>query len=253
MRRPSLISKPLSCSTMGMVKHIIAAVPATLVLFGCAAQTTWTKPGLTQDQFAKDRYGCMQQSQQRVSSAYVDQYGGGSVNHVITNANLFNACMTAQGYTLHKQATIEQSEAAKKVVESEMLAFCASEEVQPYYTKTSCKPEDTTPEQIAEKSRITNDEKVALSKVRTEVKKFANEYNEIYRQYFPEAAPTIIARRQQATTEQDSVAEDFYNGRITRGEYNKRRMELWRDLTRDLAPDKLASFSSSSSSPSGAT
>jgi predicted aspartyl protease len=46
------------------------------------------------------------------------------------------------------------------------------------------------------------------------------------------------------------LAEDFYDGRITRGEYNKRRMEISNNLKRDLGnPDEVAS----SSSPSGAT
>jgi hypothetical protein len=135
-----------------MVKRFIATVPASLVLFGCAAQqTVWVKPGLTQDEFAKDRYACMQQSQQRVSAAFVSQYGGSASNHVITNANLFNACMNAQGYTLQKQASLaeqtavkDQAKAALDAVNSEVLAFCASEEVRPYFSKTACKPEDIT-------------------------------------------------------------------------------------------------------------
>jgi predicted aspartyl protease len=161
--------------------------------------------------------------------------------------------MTAQGYTLVKQASVEQAKAVLNNVNSEMLAFCASEEFQPYYSKTPCKPEDTTLEQMTDKSRITNDEKVALSKVRTEVKKFAKEIDEVDRQYYPELAPSIIARRQQARAEQDSLVEDFYNGRITRGEYNKRRMEITNNYKRDLNPNEVASSSSSSSSPSGAT
>ena len=98
------------------MKRFIAVVPATLVLFGCAAQpTTWMKPGLTQEEFAKDRYSCMQQSQQRVSVAFANQYGGSASNHEITNANLFNACMNAQGYTLQKQASVDQAKAALDV------------------------------------------------------------------------------------------------------------------------------------------
>jgi clan AA aspartic protease (TIGR02281 family) len=253
MRKPPLISMPLSCSTMGMVRRFIAAVPATLLLFGCAAQTTWIKPGATHSDFAKDRYACMQQSQQRVSTAYVSQYGGGASNHAITNASLFNACMTAQGWALEKKASVEQAKAALNTVSSEWLAFCASEDVQPYYSKTACKPEDTTVEQMTDKSRITNDEKVALSKVRTEVKKFADESNEIFRQYYPDLAPSIIGRRHQAVTEQDSATEDFYQGRITRGEYNKRRVEIANRLKHDLGnPDEVTTTSSVSSSSSGA-
>jgi hypothetical protein len=70
-----------------------------LALSACAAQPTmWIKPGFSQDEFAKDRYSCMQQSQQRVSTAFVNQYGGSSSNHV-TNANLFNACMSSRIFT----------------------------------------------------------------------------------------------------------------------------------------------------------
>jgi predicted aspartyl protease len=249
--------RPRAISMRGarMVKRFIAAVPVTLVLFGCAAQTTWVKPGLTQDQFAKDRYGCMQQSQQRVSSAYVDQYGGGSVNHVITNANLFNACMNAQGYSLQKQASVEQAKAAFAAIESERLALCATEEVQPYYSKSACRPEDTTLEQMADKSRITNTEKVALSEVRSESKKFNKEWDEIFRQYYPELAPKVIGQRQQMIAEQDSVIEDFYQGRITRGEYNKRRMEIANNAKRELGnPDEVTSSTTTSSlSLTGAT
>jgi hypothetical protein len=165
-----------------MVKRFIAAVPALLVLFGCAAQqTVWMKPGSTQEGFNKDRYSCMQQSQQRVSTAFVSQYGGSSSNHEITNANLFNACMNAQGYTLQQKASVEQAKTALNTVNSEILAFCASEEVQPYYSKTPCKPEDTTLAQMTDKSRITNAEKVALSEVRSEIKKFAKEWDETFR------------------------------------------------------------------------
>jgi predicted aspartyl protease len=231
----------------------IAAVPATLVLFGCAAQTTWVKPGLTQEEFAKDRYACMQQSQQRVGTAYVSQYGGGASNRVITNGNLFNACMNAQGYTLQKQASVDQAKAAFDARKTEMRAFCASEEFQPHFSKTPCMPNETTLEQMADKSHITSAEKVALSEARSESKRFSEEGDNIFRQYYPELAPSIIARRQQASTEQDSVSEDFYQGRITRGEYNKRRVEIWHNFDQYLgAPDKVTSSLSSSSS-SGAT
>jgi predicted aspartyl protease len=108
---------------------------------------------------------------------------------------------------------------------------------------------------MSDKSRITNAEKVALSEVRTEIKKFGKETDEITRQYYPELAPSIIGLRQQARTEQDSLAEDFNDGRITRGEYNKHRMEISNKLKRELGNrDEVASSSSSSSpSSSGAT
>ena len=240
----------------GVALHIFSTVAVGLALSACATQPTmWIKPGFSQDEFAKDRYSCMQQSQQRVSTAFVNQYGGSSSNHAITNANLFNACMSAHGYSLQKQATVEQAKAAFDAVDREWLAFCASEELQPHFSKTPCKPGDTTLQQMSDKSRITNAEKVALSEVRTETKKLAKETDEIIRQYYPELAPSIIGLSQQPRTEQDSLAEDFNDGRITRGEYNKHRMEISNKLKRELGNrDEVASSSSPSSpSSSGAT
>jgi predicted aspartyl protease len=206
---------------------------------------TWTKPGLKQEEFAQDRYSCMQQSQQRVSTAFVDQYGGSAVNHVITNNNLFNACMNSRGYTLVSSeqlaatnnqinATNNQAKAALASVNSELLELCAREDLRPYFSKTSCKPEETTLGQMADNSRITNAEKVALSTVRTESKRLVK-VDDIFRQYGPEVAPSVIARREQTTTELDKLTQNFYDGRITRGEYNKRRMEIANKLKQDLA------------------
>jgi hypothetical protein len=80
----------------------------------------------------------------------------------------------------HAHAFLEdQAKAAMDAVNRETLAFCASEELQPHFSKTPCKPEDTTLEQMADKSRITNDEKVALSKARSESKKVVNEIDDI--------------------------------------------------------------------------
>ena len=107
---------------------------------------------------------------------------------------------------------------------------------------------------MSDTSRITNAEKVALSEVRTETKKLAKETDEIIRQYYPELAPSIIGLSQQPRTEQDSLAEDFNDGRITRGEYNKHRMEISNKLKRELGNrDEVASSSSLSSPPSSSS
>jgi hypothetical protein len=225
------------------VKGFIAAIPA-IVLFGCAPMT-WTKPGATHDDFTKDRYSCMQQSQQRVSSAYVNQYGGSANDSVITNGNLFGACMNAQGWTLQKKASTEQlaaqtevhdeAKAAVESVKNEELELCSREDLRPYYSKTPCMAEDTTLEQMADNSRITNVEKVAMNKARVELKRINKEMEDLIRQYDPHRAPSVTARREQAAGDQDKVALDFYEGRITRGEYNKRRQEIHNKLKEDLA------------------
>ena len=136
------------------------------------------------------------------------------------------------------QISLDPAKAAIDSVKSEILEFCASEELRPHFSKTPCNPEDTTLEQMADKSRITNAEKVALSKARTENKRFVKETEDIFRQYYPQLAPSIIARRVHANIELDKITVAFYEGRITRGEYNKRRMEISHELIDLAAPTK---------------
>ena len=68
---------------------------------GCA-QGQWYKNGISQQEANQDHYACLQEAQQRVSTAQVNPYGGTAENTVITNQNLYNACMAARGYTYRR-------------------------------------------------------------------------------------------------------------------------------------------------------
>ena len=65
----------------------------------CAGCTTinsfqWSKEGVSQDQFMKDRYGCIKDAQQTVTSSW-----DGSIE-VIVNCDIFKSCMAGDGYSL---------------------------------------------------------------------------------------------------------------------------------------------------------
>ena len=70
-------------------------------------KTVWSKPNFTQQEFATDKYECMQQSQQRneyASGAYCTGYycqPGSASSTVSTNMDLFNACMESRGWSPH--------------------------------------------------------------------------------------------------------------------------------------------------------
>src|SRR5437667_12212554 len=70
------------------------------VIGGCATSyIRWmTNTGATQQQFMNDRYSCLQETQQRVSGAYANQYGGAASSQVMPPCSAFNACMAARGY-----------------------------------------------------------------------------------------------------------------------------------------------------------
>src|SRR5690348_11555147 len=94
-----------------------------LALSACASQMAWEKPGASQNEFAQDRYVCMQQSQQPSSSAFVNAYGGAASSGVITNGNLFNACMNSRGWSLRQQASAEAIAAKNQQIKSTVDAF----------------------------------------------------------------------------------------------------------------------------------
>jgi hypothetical protein len=194
----------------------------------------WQKPGAQQNEFTEARYACMQQSQQRHSSAYVNQYGGSSDSSVITNNNLFSACMTSRGWTLgRKPSPAEQTAIAARAQEvmqpivAEMRQLCSRDDLRPHYSKTPCNPEEASLEQLADKTRITNTEKIALSKLRTEVAAINKRAEALISASFDaQIAAAAIASRQNTAAEIEKLVLEFYEGRLTRGEFNKRRQDL---------------------------
>jgi hypothetical protein len=58
------------------MKRIVVASSIILLLSACANNNVWVKPGAASGEFAQTKYACMQQSQHRVSTAYVDKDGG---------------------------------------------------------------------------------------------------------------------------------------------------------------------------------
>lgn len=87
--------------------QIFSALFTILFLIGCAQRVIyWDKEGATKEQFNKDNYTCLQQSQEQ----YTYYRGGtGPYNPAMgtsgstTNPRLYVACMEAQGYEKKKQ------------------------------------------------------------------------------------------------------------------------------------------------------
>ena len=90
------------------MKKLSMLVVGLLVLSGCATML-WYKPTGTQDEFSRDKYDCLQQAQQPYSGAYVNMYGGASRGQMITNNQLFAACMNSRGWYLTRADQAHQA------------------------------------------------------------------------------------------------------------------------------------------------
>jgi hypothetical protein len=61
----------------------------------------YTKYGARQQEFMKDRYECLLQSQRQVSGAYVGAYGGASSSTTVCSLGVWKACLAARGYEVN--------------------------------------------------------------------------------------------------------------------------------------------------------
>jgi len=147
-------------------------------------------------------------------------------------------CMNAQGWYLQdkrqQEAKVQAAKDGLEALKEEQRELCAREELQPYYSKTPCKPEEATLEQMADKSRITPSEKEALSKARSEYTAISKRINEYLRQNDPRHGNSIALVRERNDTELEKLAVNFYEGRITPGEYNKKRRDLAQQTTEQV-------------------
>lgn len=217
--------------------QVVFVITVIALLSGCA-NNLWIKQGAGQSEFNQTRYTCLQQSQQGTSSAYINRYGGVASSGVITNDGLFIACMNAAGWTLQDQTAAqplrEQQQAQTadinsriKKINQEILALCNVPEFQAYYAKTPCLFTDISFGQMADKTKINAKEKSALEAWSTKndilnkdfrdtVRPSSNPKNQAYLQYIEQISVP-------ATTK---LRFDLYDGKITWGDYNRRRKEL---------------------------
>jgi hypothetical protein len=99
-----------------MPKHIVIIILVFAVMAGCASapqqqskpetsqQPKWVKPGFTSEQFNRDHYACVQESQ--TYYGYGGSFASGFVAGWLAQkqANqLYDLCMKARGYTLSRE------------------------------------------------------------------------------------------------------------------------------------------------------
>lgn len=75
-----------------------------LILAGCETLPhAYMASGKTQQDLLRDRYECYRETQQRVSGASVNRYGGSASSNVIPSCGAFNACLASRGYIYSKE------------------------------------------------------------------------------------------------------------------------------------------------------
>lgn len=224
------------------MKKLILFVSLFLSLFliGCA-QNTWYKPTAKQGEFEKDRYDCLQQSQQQFSAAQTNGWQGAAVSKTVTNDGLFASCMSSRGWSIQNQQAVQQQIQQQQLnisqnqsrVQNEQTKFkdridqiCTNPEYKLYYAKTACRQLDITFEQLADSSKITQQQKAVLVKWRATADAYFKENMAFQRTLGVRGNKIADLQQRFLVPKSESMALDLYNGKITWGEYNKQRKEM---------------------------
>lgn len=206
----------------------VGALVLSLSLVSCVhqPQQLWLKPGAATDEFSQARYACLQQSQQNNSSAYIGRYGGASNSTVITNPGLFNACMNAGGWSLTPVADVKGFNDAMRPLGESQRAFCARSDLQPLWKRMPCKVAETTEAQLSDRSKISSEEKISVAKWQDFVLTSNENVATLYRQFAGAKGEAVASALEAGTADSKSLSSELTTGKITWGEFNRRRVEL---------------------------
>jgi len=173
-----------------------------------------------------------------VGIAQVNAYGGAATNAVQTNDMLFSSCMNSKGWSLQNKNVVEAQASQNQVrnneikqrfdqITSDIVAMCGREELKDYYKKTACKAPDISFEQIADTTKITSIQKAALVKQREQVALLEKDQDNVQFMRGEAGQKVISISVNFVRPENEKNNLDLYNGKITWGQYNKKRKEMY--------------------------
>ena len=200
----------------------------SVLLAGCVTNGgEWTKPGASLDDFNRDKYGCLQQSQQPSSSLYVNRYGGYGNSGVITNGGLYGACMNARGWALMSISDTRAFNAEVAAAGASIRQACFSEDYSALFSrKMACKPTETTENQMEDRSKISSTEKDQLAKWLALVVDNNAKVASLQRKYNPKSGEVLASDIESGTAEVQANVAQLSAGKITWGDFNKKRLNL---------------------------
>jgi hypothetical protein len=137
--------------------------------------------------------------------------------------------MNAHGWNLVQKTSASGSTPYRDAIAAlneENRALCSREDLNLFYSRSPCSAREATLEQLADHTKITSEEKSVLLKVRDEINAINAKRLAVHHQYNAQNFAAIAAHLEKMHIANDKLALEYYESRITRGEYNKRRLEL---------------------------
>lgn len=207
----------------------------TIGLGGCATpngNTTWYKEGATDEQFRRDTMSCRQYGMQ---SAQTNGMSGNMFVEIWIQ-NEANDCLRKLGYSQSKptNSRMDRLTEERKEIDKIGRENCAKPELKEYYSKTACFSIDITLEQMADGTKITNIQKPILLKARGIADDLTNSDLKLLKEFGGNNGNKLAAIYESLKPQSEKNTLDLYNGKITWGEYNRRRKEISSDIATEM-------------------
>jgi hypothetical protein len=133
--------------------------------------------------------------------------------------------MNSQGWVLSDVGASGAYKDAMTALAAQGKELCTRLEFQAHFAKSPCEPNNATPAQLADGSKISPQEKIALVKLRAEGVDLGKKYAAAHRQYNEKTGDALGTHIERQLALSNNIYLDFAEGRITRGQYNTRRRD----------------------------
>jgi len=143
---------------------------------------------------------------------------------------VFLACMLSKGWDL-----LSKSEEIISKLNQDIRDICTKDEYKDYYKNTPCNTNDITFEQLANNSKITENEKKILLEITNKTDVLTRQQDEarkLYGGYIDKKYAEF--RNDVLIPEITSYRLDLYNGKITWGQYNQKRKDNMKEANEKL-------------------
>ena len=111
-------------------------------------------------------------------------------------------------------------------ISKELPIMCNREEYKIIFTKSGCRPDDITLEQLADNAMISEVEKAAFSKYSLEVEGIYKRFIESLKNYGTPEDKEFGSALERINSRREKNAVDLLDGKIAWGEYNKNQKDM---------------------------
>jgi hypothetical protein len=132
------------------------------------------------------------------------------------------------------KAKNEKLKNMSETIQAKVAAMCSRDALREFYMKTPCRAQEISFQQIVDTTKITESQKSALLMQEKENMLIHMEWKKLHMQRGDQGLKTVALANNFLDPENEKNRLDLYNGKITWGEYNKRRRDIYAEFSERL-------------------